>query len=536
MGKSHIFFLQKTLQWKLESFYDVNKFATFAADDTRSYTFYPTGRTTWNINSGICRLSGGEERRLSLTNCVLDDGRTDFTCRDGTCIPINSLCDLVIDCPDRSDEKDCDLLTVPDDYRGEKFPIQNSREPIGLFINVSVIAFPEVNTLDLNYLVDFVLSMRWNDPRLKFLNLKELYDLNALPMDTMQKMWTPQLSFPNALQAEGTVIDSGSSMFVIKIGQRAPDDLSVAREAKVYGGEECPIVMKKEYFIRFTCDFELSMYPFDSNICTLDFEVSGITKEYVILAIDDIYGGMGAEYTGKKDLLEYKVGDVKVENLSNNTEKYGLAQVKIVFQRKWIYHLITVFLQSVFLLIVAYLTFFFRLTNFQDRIMISITCMLVIATIQSKIDRMLPKTSYFKMIDIWLLYSFNIVIVSMHTHTIMNLNIIRHEKTNLPVEGRVPSGLTRVRSMADEESESIGSSRLSSAKSIVSSMFSGSEDEEIIDAFAAARKVNFYGQVILLSTFALFMIVFWAIALDHYFNKAIRFYDDDGMPLDEEMM
>ena len=31
----------------------------------------------------------------------------------------------------------------------------------------------------------------------------------------------------------GTVIDSGSSMFVIKIGQRAPDDLSVAREAKV---------------------------------------------------------------------------------------------------------------------------------------------------------------------------------------------------------------------------------------------------------------------------------------------------------------
>ena len=32
-------------------------------------------------------------------------------------------------------------------FRGEKFPIQNSREPIGLFINVSVIAFPEVNTL-----------------------------------------------------------------------------------------------------------------------------------------------------------------------------------------------------------------------------------------------------------------------------------------------------------------------------------------------------------------------------------------------------
>jgi len=73
LGKSHIYFMPKKLQWKIESFYDDSKYATFAADDTRSYTFYPTGRTTWKINSGICRLSDGEERRLSLTNCVLED-------------------------------------------------------------------------------------------------------------------------------------------------------------------------------------------------------------------------------------------------------------------------------------------------------------------------------------------------------------------------------------------------------------------------------------------------------------------------------
>ena len=36
-----------------------------------------------------------------------------------------------------------------------------------------------------------------------------------------------------------------------------------------------------------------------------------------------------------------------------------------MFQRKWIYHLITIFLQSVLLLGVAYLTFYFRLDNFQ---------------------------------------------------------------------------------------------------------------------------------------------------------------------------
>merc|ERR1719445_571552 len=192
VGKSHVFFQPKKMQWTIQSFYDYEKYATFQADDTRSYTFYPTGRTTWTVNTGICRLNNAD-RRLSLTNCVKPDGTTDFTCRDGTCVEINKLCDLSVDCPDRSDEKDCELLVLPDDYRGEKFPIQNSREPIGLYMNLSILAFPDVDTLKSNYLVDFVISMRWIDPRLTYLNLKELYYLNSLPLDIMQKMWIPKM-------------------------------------------------------------------------------------------------------------------------------------------------------------------------------------------------------------------------------------------------------------------------------------------------------------------------------------------------------
>ena len=47
--------------------------------------------------------------------------------------------------------------------------------------------------------------------------------------------------------------------------------------------------------------------------------------------------------------------------------------------------------------------------------MISITCMLIISTLQSSIDKMVPKTSYLKMVDIFLIYSFNIVIVIILT-------------------------------------------------------------------------------------------------------------------------
>ena len=57
-------------------------------------------------------------------------------------------------------------------------------------------------------------------------------------------MWVPEMSMPNALQAEGTIVDNGASLMILKDGRSLPDDLSIAREGKVYLGSECPIVNK----------------------------------------------------------------------------------------------------------------------------------------------------------------------------------------------------------------------------------------------------------------------------------------------------
>ena len=70
---------------------------------------------------------------------------------------------------------------------------------------------------------------------------------------------------------------------------------------------------------------------------------------------------------------------------------------------------------------------------YQDRIMIAITTMMVVATIQSSINKMVPKTSYIKMIDVWLLYSFNIIIVMMIVHTYMDSYVKRD-----PQDKRLP--------------------------------------------------------------------------------------------------
>ena len=71
--------------------------------------------------------------------------------------------------------------------------------------------------------------------------------------------------------------------------------------------------------------------------------------------------------------------------------------------------------------------------------MISITMMLIISTLQSSIDKMVPKTSYLKMVDVFLIYSFNIVIVIMGVHTYMDMCIHRDDITGLIVDSAASS-------------------------------------------------------------------------------------------------
>ena len=55
--------------------------------------------------------------------------------------------------------------------------------------------------------------------------------------------------------------------------------------------------------------------------------------------------------------------------------------MQIVFRRRMEFHVTNTFLQTLLLVVVGYMSFFFDIDNFTDRIMVSLTTMLVIATI-----------------------------------------------------------------------------------------------------------------------------------------------------------
>ena len=66
------------------------------------------------------------------------------------------------------------MLEVPSDYRSQIFPITASGDPLLVTVNVTILAFPEIHTLELSYTVDFVLLMQWIDPRLALNQIAKL--------------------------------------------------------------------------------------------------------------------------------------------------------------------------------------------------------------------------------------------------------------------------------------------------------------------------------------------------------------------------
>ena len=115
-------------------------------------------------------------------------------------------------------------------------------------------------------------------------------------------------------------------------------------------------------------------------MCGMIFEVEGKTDQYVKLSRD----GAGIEFLGGWTLVEYEIQMETLEITSKNNISQAI--VKIVFRRKMEFHVTNTFLQTFILICIGYMSFYFDVDNFTDRIMVTLTTMLVIATITASIQ------------------------------------------------------------------------------------------------------------------------------------------------------
>nr|XP_045595897.1 uncharacterized protein LOC123756697 isoform X1 [Procambarus clarkii] len=408
--RSHVFYSER--RWHLHNIMANDTHGLM--DDDGSLDF-PVGRHDWRFSHGFCGEEQGVAQSLTLTQCAQN---RHFTCDDGTCIPINQVCDRRVQCPDMSDELDCSTVQLPKGYQPTLPPPSTQPDlPLPVYLNITLNTFASIKAIDNRFTVELLVRLVWRDPRLQFRHLRRDRQLNIILPSEAEKMWVPVVAFLNAEKNQHTVVDTDTKITIERLGAALADHTEISKEARVYEGSDNNIRVARKYTVVFQCSFNFFYYPFNTDYCYMIFRMNTNTDKYVALWKD----GAGIHYRRKDKLAEYTIGKVIMRRLVTD-EPYSGLQAIVQMKRLYTTQVVTVFIPTTLINVISFATFLFKWFDFQNRIMVSLTALLVLSMLFSQISDNLPKTSYVKLIDIWFFSSIMFSFLTVLLHTVVEYN------------------------------------------------------------------------------------------------------------------
>lgn len=99
--------------------------------------------------------------------------REDFTCSDGSCVSLSKRCDQVANCPDNSDELNCQIIIIPKGYSSDLPPPSIGKIPLQFRFTLVVTSVRVFDLVGFKMELDVSQSITWKDARLTFSNLRE---------------------------------------------------------------------------------------------------------------------------------------------------------------------------------------------------------------------------------------------------------------------------------------------------------------------------------------------------------------------------
>ncbi len=233
------------------------------------------------------------------------------------------------------------------------------------------------------------------------INLNMNDHLNTLTLEARQEIWIPQVVFYNTESKTESVNDVKAFAKVRREGNYLRETSSRIHNAYLFKGQENPITLTRVYSEKFICDYDMALYPFDVQKCSAIFIMKGNLGNFIELLPNS------SLYLGPEDLPQYVVLETTIQEYvvppSTNAVK-----IDITFGRRILSSILSSYLPTFLICLMVFATNYFKSYFFEAIVTVNLTSLLALTTLFVSILNSLPKTSYIKMIDVWLIFCLTI--------------------------------------------------------------------------------------------------------------------------------
>ncbi|XP_024914572.1 glycine receptor subunit alpha-3 isoform X3 [Cynoglossus semilaevis] len=278
--------------------------------------------------------------------------------------------------------------------------------PVNVTCNIFINSFGSIAETTMDYRVNIFLRQQWNDPRLAYAE----YPDDSLDLDPsmLDSIWKPDLFFANEKGAHFHEVTTDNKL------------LRIFKNGNVL------------YSIRLTltlsCPMDLKNFPMDVQTCIMQLESFGYTMNDLIFEWQENGPVQVAEGLTLPQFLLKDESDLRYCTKHYNTGKFTCIEVRFHLERQMGYYLIQMYIPSLLIVILSWVSFWINMDAAPARVALGITTVLTMTTQSSGSRTSLPKVSYVKAIDIWMAVCLLFVFSALLEYAAVNFVSRQHKE------------------------------------------------------------------------------------------------------------
>uniref|UniRef100_A0A8C4T1L2 Glycine receptor, alpha 3 n=1 Tax=Erpetoichthys calabaricus TaxID=27687 RepID=A0A8C4T1L2_ERPCA len=278
--------------------------------------------------------------------------------------------------------------------------------PVNVTCNIFINSFGSIAETTMDYRVNIFLRQQWNDPRLAYSE----YPDDSLDLDPsmLDSIWKPDLFFANEKGAHFHEVTTDNKL------------LRIFNNGNVLYSIRLTLIL--------SCPMDLKNFPMDVQTCIMQLESFGYTMNDLIFEWQENGPVQVAEGLTLPQFILKEESDLRYCTKHYNTGKFTCIEVRFHLERQMGYYLIQMYIPSLLIVILSWVSFWINMDAAPARVALGITTVLTMTTQSSGSRTSLPKVSYVKAIDIWMAVCLLFVFSALLEYAAVNFVSRQHKE------------------------------------------------------------------------------------------------------------